>query len=206
MLDEVSFTVNKDDKIAFVGHNDRAKTTLFQILMGEIETDSGTYSWGVTTSQSYFPKDNSAVFDDHELPLVDWLRQYAPEDETETFLRGFFGRMLFSGEEAMKNASVLSGGEKVRCMLSKTMLSSANVLIFDEPTAHLDLESIQALNNGLIRFTGSILFTSSDQEFINSIANRLIEITPQGLVDKTISYDEYVRDYELQEEIEKMYE
>src|SRR5690625_1504606 len=205
ILDEVSFAVNKDDKIAFVGHNDRAKTTLFQILMGEIEPDSGTYSWGVTTSQSYFPKDNSAFFDDHELPLVDWLRQYAPEDETETFLRGFLGRMLFSGEEALKKASVLSGGEKVRCMLSKMMLSSANVLIFDEPTSHLDLESITALNNGLIKFKGSILFTSHDHQFTNSIANRLIEITPGGIIDKEMSYDEYVNDKKLQKEITEMY-
>ncbi|HLS60246.1 MAG TPA: ATP-binding cassette domain-containing protein [Virgibacillus sp.] len=206
ILDEVSFTVNKDDKIAFVGHNDRAKTTLFQILMGEMEPDSGTYSWGVTTSQSYFPKDNSAFFDDHELPLVDWLRQYAPEDETETFLRGFLGRMLFSGEEALKKASVLSGGEKVRCMLSKMMLSNANVLILDEPTNHLDLESITALNNGLIKFTGSILFASHDQQFINSIANRLIELTPTGVVDKEMTYNEYISDQSLQREIQKMYD
>jgi len=206
ILDNVSFTVNKDDKIAFVGHNDRAKTTLFQILMGEIEPDSGTYSWGVTTSQSYFPKDNSAFFDDQELPLVDWLRQYAPVDETETFLRGFLGRMLFSGEEALKKASVLSGGEKVRCMLSKMMLSNANVLVLDEPTNHLDLESITALNNGLIKFTGSILFASHDQQFINSIANRLIELTPTGIVDKEMTYNEYISDQSLQQEIKKMYD
>src|SRR5690625_3504315 len=206
ILDNVSFIIDKDDKVAFVGKDDLANTTLFEILMGRMEPDEGEVHWGVTTSQAYLPKDNAEFFEGNENNLVDWLRQYSPDDQTETFLRSFLGRMLFSGEEAMKNPSVLSGGEKVRCMLSKTMLSSANVLIFDEPTAHLDLESIQALNNGLIRFTGSILFTSSDQEFINSIANRLIEITPQGLVDKTISYDEYVRDYELQEEIEKMYE
>jgi len=205
ILDNVSFIIDKDDKVAFVGKDDLANTTLFEILMGRMEPDEGEVHWGVTTSQAYLPKDNAEFFEGNENNLVDWLRQYSPDDQTETFLRSFLGRMLFSGEEAMKNPSVLSGGEKVRCMLSKTMLSSANVLIFDEPTAHLDLESIQALNNGLIRFTGSILFTSSDQEFINSIANRLIEITPQGLVDKTISYDEYVRDYELQEEIEKMY-
>lgn len=205
VLDQVSFTVNKDDKIAFVGHNDRAKTTLFQILMGEIEPDSGTYSWGITTSQSYFPKDNSAFFDHNELPLVDWLRQYAPEDETETFLRGFLGRMLFSGEEALKKASVLSGGEKVRCMLSKMMLSNANVLVLDEPTNHLDLESITALNNGLIKFSGSILFASHDQQFINSIANRLIELTPTGVIDKEMTYNEYISDRSLQQEIQKMY-
>src|SRR5690625_990829 len=136
--------------------------------MGELEPDAGEYHWGVTTSQSYFPKDNSAFFENNELPLVDWLRQFSPEDQTETFLRSFLGRMLFSGEEALKKANVLSGGEKVRCMLSKMMLSSANVLIFDEPTSHLDLESITALNNGLIKFKGSILFTSSDHQFVRS--------------------------------------
>jgi len=205
ILDNVSFTINKDDKVAFVGTNDIAKTTLFQILMGEIEPDEGTYTWGVTTSQSYFPKDNSAFFEGNELTLVDWLRQFAPEDETETFLRGFLGRMLFSGEEALKKASVLSGGEKVRCMLSKMMLSNANVLILDEPTNHLDLESITALNNGLIKFKGSMLFASHDHQFINSIANRLIELTPSGVVDKEMSYDEYVQDQKLQQDIKKMY-
>lgn len=205
VLDNVSFTINKDEKVAFVGKDDLAKTTLFDILMEKTEADSGTYHWGVTTSQSYFPKDNSAYFENSELSLVDWLRQFSPEDETETFLRSFLGRMLFSGEEALKKAKVLSGGEKVRCMLSKMMLSQANVLIFDEPTSHLDLESITAVNNGLINFKGSILFTSSDQQFVNSIANRLIEITPKGIVDKQISYDEYVRDQDLQKEIAAMY-
>lgn len=205
VLDNVSFTINRDEKVAFVGKDDLANTTLFEILMGKMEPDSGEFHWGVTTSQSYFPKDNSAFFENNDLPLVDWLRQFSPEDETETFLRSFLGRMLFSGEEALKKASVLSGGEKVRCMLSKMMLSNANVLIFDEPTSHLDLESIQAVNNGLIKFKGAILFTSSDQQFVDSIANRLIEITPKGIVDKTISYDEYVRDEELQAEIDKMY-
>lgn len=206
VLDNVSFTINKDDKVAFVGRNDLANTVLFEILMGEMEADEGKIHWGVTTSQAYLPKDNSQYFENDEQSLVDWLRQYSPEDQTETFLRGFLGRMLFSGEEALKSPSVLSGGEKVRCMLSKTMLSSANVLIFDEPTSHLDLESIQALNDGLIKFKGSILFTSSDQQFVDSIATRLIEITPNGLVDKFMTYDEYVRDYELQEEINKMYQ
>ncbi|MBU5466009.1 ATP-binding cassette domain-containing protein [Virgibacillus sp. MSJ-26] len=205
VLDNVSFIMNKDDKIALIGPDDIAKTTLMQILMGEMEPDAGTYKWGVTTSQSYFPKDNSEFFEGVDLPLVDWLRQYSPEDETETFLRGFLGRMLFSGEEALKKANVLSGGEKVRCMLSKMMLSHANVLLLDEPTNHLDLESITALNNGLIKFKGSMLFTSHDHQFINSIANRLIEITPQGLIDKEISYDEYVRDHELQEKVSAMY-
>jgi len=205
VLDNVSFIINRNEKVAFVGKDDLANTTLFQILMGEMEADAGEFHWGVTTSQSYFPKDNSAYFDDNQLPLVDWLRQYSPEDETETFLRSFLGRMLFSGEEALKQANVLSGGEKVRCMLSKMMLSNANVLIFDEPTSHLDLESITALNNGLIKFKGSILFTSSDHQFVNSIADRLIEITPNGLVDKMMKYDEYTRDIELQNEIKQMY-
>ncbi len=205
VLDNVSFIINKDDKVAFVGKDDLAKTTLFQILMGEMEADSGEYHWGVTTSQAYFPKDNSAFFENNDLPLVDWLRQFSPQDETETFLRSFLGRMLFSGEEALKKASVLSGGEKVRCMLSKMMLSNANVLIFDEPTSHLDLESITSVNNGLIKFKGSILFTSSDHQFVNSIANRLIELTPTGIIDKQMSYDEYVRDQALQKEIKKMY-
>jgi ATPase subunit of ABC transporter with duplicated ATPase domains len=197
--------MNKDDKIALVGRDDIAKTTLFKILMGEMEPDAGSYKWGVTTSQSYFPKDNSEYFEGNELTLVDWLRQYSPEDETETFLRGFLGRMLFSGEEALKKANVLSGGEKVRCMLSKMMLSNANVLLLDEPTNHLDLESITALNNGLIKFKGSMLFTSHDHQFVNSIANRLIEITPNGIIDKEMNYDDYVRDQKLQQEIEKMY-
>ncbi|RLL42812.1 ATP-binding cassette domain-containing protein [Oceanobacillus piezotolerans] len=205
VLDNVSFIINKDDKVAFVGSDDIAKTTLFKILVGEMEPDSGTYKWGVTTSQSYFPKDNSEYFENSDLPLVDWLRQFSPEDETETFLRGFLGRMLFSGEEALKKANVLSGGEKVRCMLSKMMLSHANVLILDEPTNHLDLESIQSLNNGLMNFKGSILFTSHDHQFVNSIANRLIEITPNGLIDKEMSYDEYVNDKKLQKQISEMY-
>ncbi|MFB1049726.1 ABC-F family ATP-binding cassette domain-containing protein [Paraliobacillus sp. JSM ZJ581] len=205
VLDNISFTLNRNDKVAFVGRNEIAKTTLLQILMGEIEPDEGSYAWGVTTSQSYFPKDNSAFFDGSNMTLVEWLRQYSPEDQTETFLRGFLGRMLFSGEEALKKANVLSGGEKVRCMLSKMMLSQANVLVLDEPTNHLDLESITSLNNGLIKFKGSVLFTSHDQQFINSIANRLIEITPKGIVDKEISYDEYVADQKLQKEIASMY-
>ncbi|MFD2209852.1 ABC-F family ATP-binding cassette domain-containing protein [Virgibacillus halophilus] len=205
VLDNINFTLNKDDKVAFVGSDDIAKTTLFKILMGEMEADSGSYKWGITTTQSYFPKDNAAFFENGDLNLVDWLRQFSPEDETETFLRGFLGRMLFSGEEALKKSNVLSGGEKVRCMLSKMMLSNANVLLLDEPTNHLDLESITALNNGLIKFKGSILFTSHDHQFVQSIANRLIEITPNGLIDKEMSYDEYVQDRELQNKIAAMY-
>ncbi|KHE67194.1 ABC-F family ATP-binding cassette domain-containing protein, partial [Halobacillus sp. BBL2006] len=198
VLDNVSFTLNKDDKVALVGSNETAKTALFQILMGEMEPDEGTYKWGVTTSQSYFPKDNSKFFEGSDLSLVQWLRQYSPEDETETFLRSFLGRMLFSGEEALKKAKVLSGGEKVRCMLSKMMLSGANVLLLDEPTNHLDLESITSLNKGLINFKGSVIFASHDHEFIQTIANRIIEITPNGIIDKEMTYDEYLADPEIQ--------
>jgi ATPase subunit of ABC transporter with duplicated ATPase domains len=205
VLDNVSFTVNKGDKIAFVGRNELANTTLFKILSGEMEPDSGTYKWGVTTSQAYFPKDNSEYFENSDLTLVEWLRQFSPQDESESFLRGFLGRMLFSGEEVLKKASVLSGGEKVRCMLSKMMLSGANVLLFDEPTNHLDLESITALNNGLIAFKGTILFTSHDHQFVETIANRIIEITPKGIIDKQTTYDEYLENNELQKRIEEMY-
>ncbi|WLR52713.1 ATP-binding cassette domain-containing protein [Bacillus tianshenii] len=205
VLDNISFTMNKDDKIALVGPNEIAKTTLFKIIMGEMEPDSGTYKWGVTTSQAYFPKDNTAYFENNDLNLVDWLRQYSPEDETETFLRGFLGRMLFSGEEVLKKASVLSGGEKVRCMLSKMMLSGANVLLLDEPTNHLDLESITALNDGLIKFKGSMIFASHDHQFVQTIANRIIELTPNGMVDKQLTYDEFLDDENVQKQLEKLY-
>ncbi|KAB2492635.1 ABC-F family ATP-binding cassette domain-containing protein [Priestia endophytica] len=201
VLNNVSFIMNKDDKIALVGHNELAKTTLFKILTGEMEADEGTFKWGITTSQSYFPKDNAPYFEGNDLTLVDWLRQYSPDDQTETFLRGFLGRMLFSGEEAMKKASVLSGGEKVRCMLSKMMLSNANVLLLDEPTNHLDLESITSLNNGLINFKGSLIFASHDHQFIQTIANRIIELTPNGLIDKEMSYDEYLADPDVQKKL-----
>ncbi len=194
---DLNIIVNKGDKIAFVGTYGNAKTTLFKILMGELEPDSGDFKWGVTTSQSYFPRDNSEFFDGVDLSLVDWLRQFS-KDQTETFLRGWLGRMLFSGEEALKKASVLSGGEKVRCMLAKMMLSGANVLILDEPTNHLDLESITALNNGLINYKGTILFTSHDHEFVQTIANRIIEITPKGIIDRQMTYDEYLENEELQ--------
>ncbi|MCH1641923.1 ATP-binding cassette domain-containing protein [Paenibacillus timonensis] len=204
VLDNVSFVVNKGDKIAFVGPNSLPKTTLFQVVMGELEADGGEYSWGVTTSQAYFPKDNSRYFDGVELNLVEWLRQYS-NDQDETFLRGFLGRMLFSGEEALKKASVLSGGEKVRCMLAKMMLNGANVLLFDEPTNHLDLESITALNNGLIDFDGTILFTSHDHQFIQTIANRIIEITPNGIIDRVMTYDEYLESEEIQNLRKSMY-
>ncbi|SDY90967.1 ATPase components of ABC transporters with duplicated ATPase domains [Evansella caseinilytica] len=192
VLDNVSFVLNKDDKVALVGANEIAKTALLKILAGEMAPDSGSYKWGITTSQSYLPKDNAEYFNGCELNLVDWLRQFSPEDQTETFLRGFLGRMLFSGEEAKKKASVLSGGEKVRCMLSKMMLSGANVLLLDDPTNHLDLESITALNNGLIQFQGAIIFTSHDHQLNQSIANRIIEIKDTGVFDKEMTYDEYI--------------
>lgn len=204
LLDKVSFTVSKDDKIAFVGENEIATTTLFKILVGELEPDSGSFRWGVTTSQAYFPNDNSQFFDNVDLSLVDWLRQYS-EEKSESFLRGFLGRMLFSGEEALKKASVLSGGEKVRCMLSKTMLSSANVLIFDQPTNHLDLESITAVNNGLMDFKGNLLFASHDHQFVQTIANRIIEILPQGIIDKKVTYDEYLEDPEVMRILKETY-
>ena len=204
ILKDVSFLVNKGDKIAFVGPDGLAKTTLFKILMGEMETDSGEYKWGITTTQAYLPKDNSSYFDNVDLSLVDWLRQYS-EDQDETFVRGFLGRMLFSGEESLKEAKVLSGGEKVRCMLSKMMLSGSNVLLLDEPTNHLDLESITALNNGLISFPGTMLFVSHDHQFIETIANRIIEITPNGLIDRTMSYDEYLENDEVKKQLDILY-
>ncbi|MFE7151907.1 ABC-F family ATP-binding cassette domain-containing protein, partial [Heyndrickxia sporothermodurans] len=205
VLDNISFIMNKDDKIALVGQNEVAKTTLFKILAGEMEPDSGSFKWGVTTSQSYFPKDNSSYFENGDLNLVDWLRQYSPNDQSESFLRGFLGRMLFSGEEVLKKANVLSGGEKVRCMLSKMMLSGANVLLLDEPTNHLDLESITAVNNGLIRFKGSMIFASHDHQFIQTIANRIIELTPNGMIDKVMTYDEYLENNDIQKQLEQLY-
>ncbi|MBN6886872.1 ATPase subunit of ABC transporter with duplicated ATPase domains [Cytobacillus horneckiae] len=205
VLDNISFIMNKDDKIALVGSNEIAKTTLFKILSGEMEPDEGSYKWGVTTSQAYFPKDNSKYFENSEFNLVEWLRQFSPKDESESFLRGFLGRMLFSGEEVLKKASVLSGGEKVRCMLSKMMLSGSNVLLLDEPTNHLDLESITALNNGLINFKGSMIFSSHDHQFIQTISNRMIELTPSGIVDKQMTYDEYLEDDQLQKQVAEMY-
>lgn len=205
VLDSVSFMMNKDDKIAFAGRNELAATTLFKILAGEMEPDSGTFKWGVTTSQAFFPKDNSEFFENSDMNLVDWLRQFSPNDQSESFLRGFLGRMLFSGEEVLKKASVLSGGEKVRCMLSKMMLSGANVLVLDEPTNHLDLESITALNNGLISFKGAMLFTSHDHQFVQTIANRIIEITPNGIVDKQMTYDEFLEDKTVQSKLAELY-
>ena len=182
-----------DEKVAFVGTDSLAKTTLFQILMGEIEPDEGTFKWGVTTSQAYFPSDNSEFFDGCEDSLIDWLRRYS-DLIFETDVRGWLGRMMFSGEEATKKAKVLSGGERVRCMLCKMMLSGANVLIFDEPTNHLDLESIASLNEGIIKFPETVLFTSHDHQFVQTIANRIIDVTPGSFYDKEITYDEYLED------------
>jgi ATPase subunit of ABC transporter with duplicated ATPase domains len=195
VLDNVSFTVEKDDKIAFVGPNHIAKTTLFQILSGDLEPDSGSCSWGVTISSSPFRKDNTGEFE-KGYSITDWLRQFSVEKD-ETYIRSFLGRMLFSGDDALKSTSVLSGGEKVRCMLSKLMLSGSNFLIFDEPTSHLDLEAITSLNNGLIDFTGVLLFASHDHQFVDSIANRIIEFTPGGLLDRRMKFDDYLVDEDI---------
>ena len=190
VLDNVSFTIETGDKVVFLAKNDLVKTTLLSILAGEIEPDSGTYTWGVTTSQAYMPRDNSQYFNNTDVNLIDWLRPYSP-DEHEAFIRGFLGRMLFSGDETLKKVSVLSGGEKVRCMLSKLMLSGANVLLFDNPSDHLD--------------KGTILFGAHDHEFIQTVANRIIEITPKGLVDKVTTYDEYLEDETIQARLDEMY-
>ena len=191
VLDNVSFTIRKGDKIAFLGESEIMVTTLFQILAGEMEADSGTVKWGVTITRSYFPKDNAKFFDGIKINLVDWLRQYS-EEKAETYIRGFLGRMLFSGEEALKEVNVLSGGEKVRCMLSRMMLSNANVLIMDQPTNHLDLESITAVNNGLKEYKSNLLFSSHDHEFIQTVANRIIFLTETGCKDYMMTYDEYL--------------
>lgn len=192
LLDKVSFIVNRGDEIAFVGENEVAQTTMFKILMGELEPDEGTVKWGVSTSQSYFPKDNSEYFDGHDETLVDWLRQFS-EKKDDVYLRGFLGRMLFSGEDVFKSVKVLSGGEKVRCMLSRMMLSGANVILLDQPTNHLDMESIQAVNKGLIAFPGNILLASHDHEMLQSVANRIIEFRPDGTIcDRLGTYDEYL--------------
>lgn len=192
LLDKVSFIVNRGDKIAFVGENEVAQTTMFKILMGELAPDEGTVKWGVSTSQSYFPKDNSEYFDGHDETLVDWLRQFS-EKKDDVYLRGFLGRMLFSGEDVFKSVKVLSGGEKVRCMLSRMMLSGANVILLDQPTNHQDMESIQAVNKGLIAFPGNILLASHDHEMLQSVANRIIEFRPDGTIcDRLGTYDEYL--------------
>ena len=196
VLDNISFTLGHDDKVAFVGANEQAITTLFRILVGEMEPDEGKDKWGVTTSQAYFPKDNTAEFD-NDLTITDWLTQYS-EIKDATYVRGFLGRMLFPGEDGIKRVRVLSGGEKVRCLLSKMMISGANILILDEPTNHLDMESITALNNGLIKFPGVILFTSHDHQFVQTTANRIMEILPNGtMIDKITTYDEYLASDEM---------
>ena len=195
VLDNITFTVNKNDKVAFVGPNTIATTTLFQILAGEMEPDEGTYKWGVTTSQGYFPKDFNKEFD-NDYVIVDWLTQFS-EEKDATYVRGFLGRMLFAGEDGVKKVRVLSGGEKVRCLLSKMMISGANILIFDDPTNHLDMESITALNNGMMKFPGVILFSSQDHQLLQTTANRIMELTNTGLIDKQTTYDEYLANDEL---------
>ncbi len=204
VLNNFDLIVRRDDKIAFVGGNTLARTTLFQILAGELEPDSGSFRWGITITSAYFPKENSQYFE-REMTLIEWLGQYSPPTEGETFARGFLGRMLFSGEEAMKKTTVLSGGEKVRCMLSRMMLTAANVIILDEPTNHLDLESITALNDGLIAFTGVILFASHDHEFVSTIANRIIEITPGGVIDRTMGFEDYLESEDVSKERDELY-
>jgi len=204
VLDNLDLIVRKNDKIAFVGGNTLARTTLFQILAGELEPDSGSFRWGVTITHAYFPKENSSYFE-KDLSLIDWLGQYSPPTEGETFARGFLGRMLFSGDEATKKTSVLSGGERVRCMLARMMLSGANALILDEPTNHLDLESITALNDGLIAYPEVVLFASHDHEFVSTIANRIIEITPGGVIDRVMEFDEYLESEDVNRERDRLY-
>ena len=195
MLDNISFTLGHDDKVAFVGPNVNATTTLFKILAGEMEPDEGHYKWGVTTSQAYFPKDNTKEFASDDT-IVDWMMPYSPEKDV-TYVRGFLGRMLFYGDDGLKRVNVLCGGERVRCMLSRMMMSGANTMILDEPTNHLDMESITALNNGMIKYPGVLLFTSQDHQFVQTTANRIMEITPGGLIDKQCTYDEYLENDEL---------
>ncbi|MCD8454529.1 ATP-binding cassette domain-containing protein [Tenacibaculum finnmarkense genomovar ulcerans] len=203
----VDINLNKGDKVAIISKSSKAVSTFYQIISGNEQADAGKINWGVTTTQSYLPSDNSSFFQDGELDLVDWLRQYAQteEEREEVFIRGFLGKMIFSGEEALKKSNVLSGGEKVRCMLSRMMMTRANILMLDEPTNHLDLESIQALNNSLINFKGTILFSTHDHEFAQTVANRVIEITPNGVIDKYATFDEYLADPKVKELRKKMY-
>ncbi|SEB50336.1 ATPase components of ABC transporters with duplicated ATPase domains [Tenacibaculum sp. MAR_2009_124] len=207
LFSNVDINLNKGDKVAIISKNSKATTAFYQIISDNVKADEGKYNWGVTTTQSYLPSDNSEFFQNGELNLVDWLRQYAKteEEREEVFLRGFLGKMIFSGEEALKKSNVLSGGEKVRCMLSRMMMTRANILLLDEPTNHLDLESIQSLNNSLINFKGTVLFTTHDHEFAQTVANRIIEITPKGIIDKYSSFDEYLADPKIKELREKMY-
>lgn len=205
LLKDVSFSVDSGDKIVFIGANNNSKTALFDIIRGKIQADSGTYEWGITITQSYMPRDNSEFFN-NELIIIDWLRQYATGESGELFLRGFLGRMLFSGDDVLKKVNVLSGGEKVRCMLSRSMLSGANVIILDEPANHLDLEAITAVNDGMIKYPEVILFGSHDHEMNSSVANRVIEFTPKGIIDRKTSFDEYFSDPIIKEKRDKMYE
>ncbi|CAL2103273.1 Uncharacterized ABC transporter ATP-binding protein YkpA [Tenacibaculum sp. 190130A14a] len=207
LFSNIDINLNRGDKVAVISKNSKATTAFYQAITDNDKADAGKYSWGVTTTQSYLPSDNSEFFQNGELNLVDWLRQYATteEEREEVFLRGFLGKMIFSGEEALKKSNVLSGGEKVRCMLSRMMMTRANILLLDEPTNHLDLESIQALNNSLINFKGTVLFTTHDHEFAQTVANRIIEITPNGVIDKYATFDEYLDDPKVKELREKMY-
>ena len=203
VLDNLSLTINPGDKVAFVGPNHFAKTVLFQILAGEMEPDEGTFTWGVTTSLSYFPKDNAGMFKENE-SIADYLQQFSKEDD-DTYVRSFLGRMLFTGDEALKPCNVLSGGERVRVVLARMMLEGANCMIFDEPTSHLDLEAIQALNNGIIEFKGVVLFNSHDHQFVDSIANRIIEFTPDGVIDRMMEFDDYINDESIKALRQKAY-
>ncbi len=207
LFDDIHINLNKGDKVAIISKNSRAVTAFYEILNGKQKADAGSFDWGVTTTQSYLPLENAEYFQNAELDLVDWLRQYAQteEEREEVFLRGFLGKMIFSGEEALKKCNVLSGGEKVRCMLSRMMMTRANILMFDEPTNHLDLESIQALNNSLINFKGTVLLSTHDHEFAQTVANRIIEITPKGVIDRYSTFDDYLSDPKIKEQREKMY-
>ena len=207
LFDDIHINLNKGDKVAIISKNSRAVTAFYEILNGKQKADAGSFDWGVTTTQSYLPLENAEYFQNAELDLVDWLRQYAQteEEREEVFLRGFLGKMIFSGEEALKICNVLSGGEKVRCMLSRMMMTRANILMFDEPTNHLDLESIQALNNSLINFKGTVLLSTHDHEFAQTVANRIIEITPKGVIDRYSTFDDYLSDPKIKEQREKMY-
>tara|TARA_B110000259_G_scaffold69821_1_gene82209 strand:- start:161 stop:925 length:765 start_codon:yes stop_codon:yes gene_type:complete len=207
LFDNVHINLNKGDKIAIISKNSRAISAFYQIITDNEKADGGKFSWGVTTTQSYLPLDNSTFFQDGNLNLVDWLRQYAQteEEREEVFIRGFLGKMIFSGEEALKKSNVLSGGEKVRCMLSRMMMKRGNVLILDEPTNHLDLESIQSLNNALINFKGTILLSTHDHEFAQTVANRIIELTPKGAIDRYTTFEDYLSDPKIKELREKMY-
>lgn len=205
ILNNVTFTINRNDKVIVLGQNDVAKTVLFKILAGEMEPDSGTIRWGATVEPDYLPQDNSAYFENNNSNLIEWLGQYS-KDQSESFLRGFLGRMLFSGDQPLKKVKVLSGGEKVRCMFSKLMIKGSNFLILDQPTNHLDLESIQAVNDGLVEYKGSIIFTSHDHSFIDSVANKIVEITPSGSFSVEMKFSEYLEDEKIQNRISKMYQ